>query len=72
MDIWSAGVIFLSVLTGRYPFFRANDDMTALAQIISIMGCEEVKIAARSYGKSGLNIKQKLHKPSRASYSKFY
>lgn len=52
VDIWSAGVIFLSLLSGRYPFFRANDDMTALAQIISIMGSEEVSQSAKAYGKS--------------------
>lgn len=51
VDIWSAGVIFLSLLSGRYPFFRANDDMTALAQIISIMGSEEVSKSAKAYGK---------------------
>ena len=49
--MWSAGVIFLSILSGRYPFFKANDDMTALAQIISIFGNEEMKAAARTYGK---------------------
>ncbi|XP_021380364.1 cell division cycle 7-related protein kinase-like [Mizuhopecten yessoensis] len=51
VDIWSAGVIFLSLLSGRYPFFRANDDLTALAQIISIMGSEEVVASASTYGK---------------------
>ncbi|KAJ8299897.1 hypothetical protein KUTeg_021416 [Tegillarca granosa] len=39
-------------LVDRYPFFRANDDFTALAQIISIMGSEEVKESAKSYGKN--------------------
>ncbi|XP_050390925.2 cell division cycle 7-related protein kinase [Patella vulgata] len=51
VDIWSAGVIFLSLLSGRYPFFRANDDVTALAQIVSIFGSEEVKTASKSFGK---------------------
>ena len=51
VDIWSAGVIFLSLLSGRYPFFRANDDMTALAQIISIMGSDAVKQAAAACGR---------------------
>ncbi|KAK3088312.1 hypothetical protein FSP39_017350 [Pinctada imbricata] len=52
VDIWSAGVIFISLLSGRYPFFRANDDMTALAQIISIMGYEKVAQSAKVYGKN--------------------
>lgn len=50
VDIWSAGVIFLSLLSGRYPFFRANDDMTALAQIVSTFGSEQVKEAAKACG----------------------
>ncbi|KAL3871148.1 hypothetical protein ACJMK2_039165 [Sinanodonta woodiana] len=52
VDIWSAGVIFLSLLSGRYPFFRASDDLTALAQIISIFGSEEMKQSANLYGKT--------------------
>ncbi|XP_070532099.1 cell division cycle 7-related protein kinase-like [Ptychodera flava] len=51
VDMWSAGVIFLTLLTARYPFFRAPDDMTALAQIISIVGTQEMKAAAKKYGK---------------------
>lgn len=50
VDIWSAGVIFLSLLSGRYPFFKASDDMTSLAQIVSIFGYREVKAAAATYG----------------------
>eukprot|EP00058_Branchiostoma_floridae_P005371 XP_002590859.1 hypothetical protein BRAFLDRAFT_273291 [Branchiostoma floridae] len=51
VDIWSAGVIFLSLLSGRYPFFRAKDDMQALAQIIALMGSREVANAAKAYNK---------------------
>ncbi|CAH1785729.1 unnamed protein product [Owenia fusiformis] len=51
VDIWSAGVMFLSLLSGRYPFFRAPDDMTALAQIIALMGSNQVKEAAKHIGK---------------------
>ena len=50
VDIWSAGVIFLSLLSGRYPFFKANDDMMALAQMTSIIGSDEMKTAAAAYG----------------------
>ena len=52
VDMWAAGVIFLSILSGRYPFFRAPDDVTALAQIMSIMGTEETKEAANTNGKA--------------------
>jgi len=51
VDVWSAGVIFLSMLSGRYPFFRAQDDMGYLAQIISLLGTDSCLQAADSIGK---------------------
>lgn len=51
VDIWSAGVIFLSLLSGRYPFFRAQDDLTALAEIITVVGSTPVQLAADRMGK---------------------
>ncbi len=60
--MWSAGIIFLSVLSGRYPFFKANDDMTALTQIISIFGSENMRRAAKTYGKSTPLLKTKTKK----------
>ena len=56
VDMWSAGVIFLSILTGRYPFFRAYDDLTSLAQIMTLRGTGEAAKAAFKLGK--------LHKSS--------
>lgn len=50
VDIWSAGVIFLSLLSGRYPFFRAQDDLTALAEIITVVGSTPVQLAADRMG----------------------
>ena len=50
VDIWSAGVILLCVLSGRYPFFKAHDDLSAMAQIISLMGSKKCTEAARSCG----------------------
>jgi len=38
IDIWSAGVILLTLLTHRYPFFSAPDDLTALAEINLVLG----------------------------------
>ncbi|KFW79305.1 Cell division cycle 7-related protein kinase, partial [Manacus vitellinus] len=52
IDMWSAGIIFLSLLSGRYPFFKASDDLTALAQIMTVRGSRETIQAARTFGKS--------------------
>ncbi|XP_072015485.1 cell division cycle 7-related protein kinase-like [Amphiura filiformis] len=52
VDMWAAGVIFLSILSGRYPFFKAQDDMTALTQIMSIFGTDAMMQAAQRYGKN--------------------
>ncbi|XP_069497878.1 cell division cycle 7-related protein kinase isoform X2 [Ambystoma mexicanum] len=58
IDVWSAGIIFLSLLSGRYPFFKASDDLTALAQIMTILGSRETIRAAKTFGKSVLCSKE--------------
>lgn len=52
IDIWSAGVVFASLLSGRYPFFRNVDDMTALAEIIILRGSKRLFKAARQMGRA--------------------
>ncbi|XP_074543848.1 cell division cycle 7-related protein kinase isoform X3 [Halichoeres trimaculatus] len=52
IDVWSAGVILLSLLSGRYPFFKAGDDLIALTQIMTIRGSRETTQAAKAFGKS--------------------
>ena len=52
VDIWSVGVILLSLLSGRYPFFRAHDDLSAMSQIISLMGSKNCIEAARIHGET--------------------
>ncbi|XP_064004053.1 cell division cycle 7-related protein kinase isoform X1 [Pogoniulus pusillus] len=54
IDMWSAGIIFLSLLSGRYPFYKASDDLTALAQIMTVRGSRETIQAAKTFGKSVL------------------
>lgn len=46
IDIWSAGVILLSLLTFRYPFFNPKDDLTALCQYSKIVGTLQLNEAA--------------------------
>ncbi|PRP85956.1 cell division cycle 7-related protein kinase-like [Planoprotostelium fungivorum] len=43
IDVWSAGVIFLCVLSGRYPFFNSPDDLASLAEIAAVFGTEKLK-----------------------------
>lgn len=52
IDMWSAGVILLSLLSGRYPFFKASDDLIALTQIMTIRGSRETIQAAKAFGKA--------------------
>ncbi|KAK8875747.1 Cell division control protein 7 [Tritrichomonas musculus] len=51
IDIWSAGVILLSMLTQRYPFFKSPDDLTALSEIAVIIGTDRLKEAAHECGR---------------------
>ncbi|GFN77592.1 cell division cycle 7-related protein kinase-like [Plakobranchus ocellatus] len=51
VDIWAAGTTFLSILSARYPFFRAQDDTNHLAQIISVLGSAACVEAAKTFGK---------------------
>lgn len=47
IDVWSCGVILLTLLTQRYPFFRATNDMLALCEIAAVAGTEALDECAR-------------------------
>jgi len=51
IDIWSAGIIFLCILSMRYPFFNSSDDLVALAEIGALCGTNEVKEASWLLGR---------------------
>jgi len=51
LDMWSAGVVLLCILSGRYPFFSSPDDMTALAEISCLCGTSELCSAAMALKK---------------------
>ncbi|XP_064536443.1 cell division cycle 7-related protein kinase [Drosophila montana] len=46
VDIWAAGVIFLSILSSVYPFFKAPNDFVALAEIVTIFGDRAIRKTA--------------------------
>jgi len=46
IDIWSAGVMLLCILSTRYPFFTAPDDLVSLAEIASLFGTQELREVA--------------------------
>lgn len=50
IDMWSAGVILLTLLGRRFPFFNSADDVDALIEIASIFGTKRMKNAAVMHG----------------------
>ncbi|KAH3678304.1 hypothetical protein WICMUC_001585 [Wickerhamomyces mucosus] len=50
IDVWSAGVILLTLLSRRFPFFNSRDDTDALVELTSIFGLKELQEAALIHG----------------------
>ncbi|KAI1324195.1 kinase-like protein [Xylariaceae sp. FL0255] len=50
IDIWSAGVILLTILCRRFPFFNSADDIEAMIEIATIFGSRRMKQAAQLHG----------------------
>ncbi|KAL0488665.1 cell division control protein 7 [Acrasis kona] len=51
VDVWSAGIILLSILSCRYPIFQSKENEAAVAEIIALFGEEEVKKLAKKLEK---------------------
>lgn len=51
IDIWSAGIVFLCMLSMRYPFFNSPDDLSALAEIAAICGTKEITAMGSQLGR---------------------
>ena len=50
IDIWSAGVILLTILAQRFPFFNSGDDIDAMIEIASIFGRKRMQHCAVLHG----------------------
>ncbi|TEY87398.1 hypothetical protein BOTCAL_0002g00040 [Botryotinia calthae] len=50
IDIWSAGVILLTILSKRFPFFNSADDVEAMIEIATIFGVKRMKNCAYLHG----------------------
>lgn len=50
IDIWSAGVILLTILSKRFPFFNSADDVEAMIEIATIFGLRRMKPCAFLHG----------------------
>lgn len=50
IDIWSAGVMLLTLLTRRFPFFNSTDDIEAIMEITTIFGVSSMKECAALHG----------------------
>ncbi|KAJ5692091.1 hypothetical protein N7462_001514 [Penicillium macrosclerotiorum] len=50
IDMWSVGVILLTLLGRRFPFFNSADDIDAMIEMASIFGTKRMKTAAVMHG----------------------
>ena len=50
IDVWSAGVILLTILSQRFPFFNSADDIEAMIEIASVFGQRRMKACALLHG----------------------
>ena len=50
IDIWSAGVILLTILSKRFPFFNSADDVEAMIEIATIFGKNRMRQCAYLHG----------------------
>ncbi|EIE87639.1 hypothetical protein G6F46_000461 [Rhizopus delemar] len=51
VDIWSAGIIFLSLLTKVFPFFVGYDEADSIVEIANIFGIQELQKMALKYNR---------------------
>lgn len=56
IDIWSAGIILLTIMSGKYPILSGKDDFSDLAQIMRLWGVSCIEIGYVFYFYFSLSI----------------
>lgn len=59
IDLWSAGIIGLSLLARKFPLFNSPDDIDALMEILIVFGVEKMQKCAELHG-CGLELNAPL------------
>ncbi|KAI9334637.1 kinase-like domain-containing protein [Pilaira anomala] len=52
IDIWAVGVILLTILTGRYPFFNPDNDSEVIMELAHLFGMKKLKEFMNYYHRS--------------------
>jgi cell division control protein 7 len=52
IDMWSTGIMLLSILTHKFPIFNSNDDVEALMEIAGIYGRPHMEKCAMLHSES--------------------
>ncbi|KAI9722845.1 MAG: hypothetical protein M1828_004411 [Chrysothrix sp. TS-e1954] len=50
LDIWAAGVILLTIMARRFPFFNSADDVDAVVEITTLFGRRRMSKCAMQHG----------------------
>lgn len=61
IDVWSAAVILLAFLTGKFPIFQSNDDVEALMEIAVVLGKRNTERTATLHGRTFATNVPDLH-----------
>ncbi|EGO02281.1 hypothetical protein SERLA73DRAFT_48293, partial [Serpula lacrymans var. lacrymans S7.3] len=52
IDVWSAGMILLFFLTGKFPLFQSSDDVEALMEVAVIIGRQKMERVAMLHSRT--------------------
>lgn len=51
LDVWSAGIIMLTILCKRFPFFNSSDDVDAIIELATIFGRSKMRACSLTHGR---------------------